>query len=30
VFTFVITGDRITEIGMLSDPDALAELRIEP
>ena len=30
VFTFVITGDRITEIGMLSDPATLAELPIEP
>jgi RNA polymerase sigma-70 factor, ECF subfamily len=30
VFTFGIAGDRITEIGMLSDPATLAELRIEP
>jgi RNA polymerase sigma-70 factor, ECF subfamily len=30
VFTFVIAGDRITEIGMHSDPATLAELQIAP
>ena len=30
VFTFVMTGDRITEIGMHSDPATLAELQIAP
>jgi RNA polymerase sigma factor (sigma-70 family) len=30
VFTFVLAGDRIAEIGMHSDPATLAELQLDP